>query len=328
MKRLENQSVPVDDDRELSIAKLTQITGIAAKTAQAMYEIGIRSYADLVKYLEQHTAQEFSTALKEHGVKRRPGIIDREMWIKQAEMLGQSEKSADTPHNEAVQPEEEAKPPRSGREAKEHDAMFTVSFDTAINDAGERVLSTTVYHEGNGGEELVFQGINASPWVNWIMKRADLPVAMRSSVPEDETSEGSPPIESPARIPPIPGELNDFLLEIYDVQLSVMKPKLAESEKRLGAKINIKLSGSDAERLTMHRIAFRTEMFTINLDDGFPRQVATSEDQLEPHIFEYSYQFEVAIPAVGRYELHSVVHLLPSGELRAYYQGPVLRVTP
>lgn len=328
MKRFENHSASASDDRELSVHKLTQITGVAAKTAQAMYEIGIRSYADLIKYLEQHTPQEFSTALKDHGVNRRPGLIDREMWLKQAKMLEQSEKSTDAAHNEAAHAEEAAKPSPSRHEAKEHDAMFTVSFDITIDDAGERALSTTVYKESNGGEEIVFQGTDSTPWVNWILERADLPFVTSSAAPENKIPRETRPGEANAPMPAIPGELKDFLLEIADVQLSPMSPKLPILETKLRADITIKVSGTDAPRLTMLATAFRTQMYMIKLDDGFPIQVGSYEDQFKPNVFEYSYQFEVVMPAVGRYELHSAVHLLPSGELRAYHEGPVLRVIP
>lgn len=328
MKDFENQSVPTDEEHDLSIKKLTKINGIATKTAQAMYEVGIRSYADLIEYLEQHTDQEFSTALKEHGVNRRPGLINREMWIKQAEMLERSEKNTIPSHYEVVQAEEAAKASQSSRKEKEHDAMFTVSFDTTINDAGERVLSTTVYNESNGGEEFVFQGTDTALWVDWILERANLPFVMTSGALKNKISQEMHPGEAKVPMPAIPGELKDFVLEIDDVQVSVTNSELPASNTRLRAEINIKLSGSDAERLTEQAIAFRTEMYLLNLDNGFPAQVGSSEDQFKPHNFRYSYQFEVTMPAVGRYELHSTVHLLPLGELKAYHQGPILKVTP
>jgi len=326
MTRFEKGSASSDDDRELSISKLTQIIGIARKTAQAMYEIGIHNYADLIEYLDHHTAEEFSAALKAHGVNRPPGLIDREMWIKKAEMLSQLEKITPPPPKAEAEPEE--KPKESCREAREHAAVFTVSFDIGKDDSGELVLSITVYNESNGGEEAIFQGTDAAPWVNWILGRANLPFIMKPITPQVEVTKEPPSVEAQAAVQPIPGEQYDVLLEISDPKISVIGPTLSVSEKRLKAALNIKLSGSDAERLTMQGVSFRTEMYTINLNDGFPRHVGSKEDRFKPHVFGYSYQFEVAMPVVGRYELHSLVRLLPSGELKAYHRGPIMRVTP
>ena len=56
--------------------------------------------------------------------------------------------------------------------------------------------------------------------------------------------------------------------------------------------------------------------------------VASKEDLLEAHRFEYTHQLEFPLPALGRYEFHSVVRLPPAGKLMAYYQGPTMRVVP
>lgn len=105
-------------------------------------------------------------------------------------------------------------------------------------------------------------------------------------------------------------------------------PKLKVPEKRLKAALDIKLSRADAERLTLQSTPFRIEIYTIEHDTGLPRHIASREDHFESHVFGYSYQLEFAMPVVGRYEFHSLVRLLPSGELRAHHRGPTMRVTP
>jgi hypothetical protein len=322
MGRLKNDSASSNDDRELSITNLTQIKGIARTTAEAMYEIGIHSYADLIEYLSQHTAEEFSEALKEHGVTRPPGLIDREAWIRAAEKLN---KGAPTPPKGEAEPVEEPKEQPS----REHDAVFTVSFDVTRDEAEEPVLNTTVYDEGNGGKEETFQGTDTSLWISWMLERANLPFVIKPITAEVEaTGEELPPTKAEAAIPSIPGELYDFLLEIDDVQLSEIGPMLEIPEKSLKAEIKIKLSGSDAEKLSLQGTSFRTEIYTIDLDSGYPRQVGSKEDQFEPHIFEYTHQIGFTMPDVGRYEFHNLVRLLPSGELRASHRGPTMRIVP
>jgi hypothetical protein len=75
------------DGRKQAVDQLVKIDGIAAKTAEAMVEMGIHDYADLVQYLDEHSTQDVSEALREHGVNRSPGFIDREAWVGQAQEL-------------------------------------------------------------------------------------------------------------------------------------------------------------------------------------------------------------------------------------------------
>jgi hypothetical protein len=329
MRKLENGSARSKDDQELSINKLSQITGIAGKTAQAMYEIGIHNYADLIDYLKQHTAEEFSKELKEHGVNRRPSLIDTNRWIRQAELLSQAEGVSSTPLESEREPAEPLQKPSAVRERRDQGHVFTVSFDIITDEIGKPAPSIRVYDENNGGKEAIFQGPDSDSWVNWILERANLPLAVRSSTPEAEAADReSAPMQTVDAIQPISEELSDFVLEISDVHLSVIGRKLAIPKKKVKAQINLKLYGADAERLTLQNASFRTEIFAVNLVDGFPIQLGSREDQFKPHVFGYSYQFETAIPTVGRYELHSVVRSLPSGELRAYHRGPIMRVTP
>ena len=49
-----------NNDRENSINRLAKVDGIARKTAEAMYDIGIHTCEDLARYLHHHTAEEVS----------------------------------------------------------------------------------------------------------------------------------------------------------------------------------------------------------------------------------------------------------------------------
>jgi hypothetical protein len=104
MATYEKVAASTNGERELSIDRLIKIDGIARKTAEALYETGVHSYADLAQYLSQRTAQQVSTALQEHGVRRPPALIDSTRWAKQARAFGELENAAPTP------PEEERKP--------------------------------------------------------------------------------------------------------------------------------------------------------------------------------------------------------------------------
>jgi len=319
METHENAAASANNEREPSITKLTEIDGIARKTAEAMYEIGIHSYADLAQYLSQNTSEEVSEALKAQGVKRPPGFIDRETWTRQAKVLGQLENTAPTPLEEETGSVNNSEDAPADRDSRNHDAMFTVSFDIVRDEDGEPVLHTTVYDEKNAGQEEVFQGSDTIPWVNWILERADLPFPIQAKAPLAETE---------AVEPPVPVRPFSAQLKISDFQVSVIGPSSDVPEKRLKAEINFQLSGEDATRLTSQGLPFRIEVYTVDLESGRSELVASARSQLEPQVFEYSRHQKFPIPDEGRYELHSLVLLLPPGELVAHHRGPTMRVVP
>ena len=186
-----------------------------------------------------------------------------------------------------------------------------------IDQDGKPVLHTTVYNPEDGGEEKYFVGNDPSPWVNWMLERANLPFAVE-------------PIASQAEVvvPPIPGKPIEARLEIGDVQISVVEPLAVIPEKRLKAEINFRLSGSDVEALASQSIPFQTEIYTIDLEKGVQECVASIENRLEPHQFEYTYPIEFAFPIVGRFGTLSFVRLCPFGDLIAFHWGPTMRIKP
>jgi len=317
METYEKVAASTNGEREFSIDRLTKIDGIGMKIAEAMYEIGVHSYADLAQYLSQHTAQQISAALKEHGVNRPPAFVDPARWAKQARAFGELENTVFTPLEEETEPVAKPEETPSDRDSREHDAMFTVSFDVTTDGGREPVLRTTVCDRTNGGQEGVFEGSDTAPWINWMLERAHLPVA------EERIAAQTEAVSSP-----VPLEPGDAQLEIGDVQLSVMGPNADGPEKRLKAEISFQLSGSDAETLVSQGIPFRIEGYTVDIESGVSEPVVSDQSQLAPEVFEYSSRQEFGIPDVGRYEFYSIVLLLPPGEMAAYHRGPIMRVIP
>lgn len=315
-------------ERELSIDRLIRIDGIATKTAEAMYEIGVRSYIDLAQYLSQHTAAEVSAALKEHGLKRPTALIDTAMWARQARAFGQVEDAASTLPEEGTELAKELKETPPSRDSQDHDAVFTISFDIARGGDHEPVLHTTVCDRTNGGGEGIFQGSEAAPWVNWILERACLPVTVERIATQAELLRVQPQIKTEIATSPIPIEPDDTRLEIGDVQLAVIGPTSSVPEKKLEAEINFELSGTGAETLASKGIPFRVEGYTVDIESGVSELVASDRGQLTPHVLEYRHQQQFGIPDVGRYEFHSIVLLLPPGKMGVYHRGPTIRVVP
>jgi hypothetical protein len=305
-------------ERKLCIDRLTRIDGIARKTAEAVYEIGIHSYADLAQYSSQHTAEQISAALKEHGVRRPSTFIDPEMWARQARAFGELENAAPTLADEARMQTAKHNEAPSGRDSREHDAEFAVFFDVAVADEDQvPVVHTTVTDRTNGAQEQVFQGNDVEPWVNWMLERANLPADVERITAQADAS-----------CLPLPKELGDARIAIRDVQVSVLQPAADREKKLLQAEVSFCLSGSDAETLALKRITYRIEGYTVDLESGVSELVTSEQSQLEPEVFEYVGQQEFGVPNLGHYEFYSIVLLLPPGTRATYHCGPTIEVVP
>lgn len=350
MKAMDSPASPANDEREGVVDKLTQIDGIASKTAQVLYEVGLRSYSDLVAYLRHHSTEEISQTLKEHGLNRPPGFIKTDAWIRQAELFSLAEKSATSiPAKEAksVKDTIQAQP---DSESPDHDAVFTVLFDIVKDANGEARLQTTVYDEKNGGKEMVFSEGDLSGWVDWMLHQANLPLVVSPIEPtskvslqpdQTQTEETAPTSSTASQIseqvtreevaaskPQPPSRPVNATVDIHQIQVFIAAPRQETAEKLLKAEVIFKLSGADAEALANHRQSYRIEIYSIEYDRGAPAFVAAEEGRLQPNTDEYKHQLSFAMPPVGRYELHSMVRLPASGEMKGYYMGPTLRITP
>jgi hypothetical protein len=303
------------------------MNGIGRPTAEALYEIGIRSYADLIQFLNQHTVKEIAEELGKHGAKLPPGF-KKEKWISYAGEASQREELLPVPTREEPGAATGTEEQLSSNRFVEHDDEFLVFFDMIEDADGKPSLRTTVYHEKNAGTEAVFDGSETAPWGNWMIEHANLPSLVKP-VSSQEKSEGD--LAAPKAEGAVPATLAkplDVLLDISDVQVSVVEPWEKIPTKRLKAEVHFQLSGADAGTLTAEEIPFRTEIYKIDLGNGLPEQVTFRAGQLVPGTHEYIEELEFAIPEVGRYEYHSVIRLLPLGDLMAYYRGPVMKINP
>jgi subtilisin family serine protease len=121
----------------------------------------------------------------------------------------------------------------------------------------------------------------------------------------------------------------ETVLDILAVRLSRIGPSSGFPERRLMAEVRLKISGTGAEALAADQVPFRIDISTRDLEGVVPhRLVASKQGQLQPHVFEYASQLEFPIPEVGRYELESVVRLLPPADLMASHRGPIINIVP
>lgn len=191
---------------------------------------------------------------------------------------------------------------------------------------GKQAWRTCVYHE-SGEQKAIeqvgpiaqedFTGVVTDPWVNWILERAKLPVAAEPI-----------PTEIEAAAPPAPVAPYDARIEILDVRVSEIEAPVGVWAKKLMAEVHFQVSGPEADTVAADRISFRIEVHTVNLESGASNLVASKPGQLQPQTPEYISQQAFLVPEVGRYELHSIVLLLPPGEMMAYHRGPIIKVVP
>jgi len=327
MGRKDNRTASTGD-RETRINQFTKIDGISRKTAEAFYEIGIHSYADLAEYLRQHTAEEVSQALKEHGLNRPPGLINIQKLTLQAEMFSRAEKNTSASPAEEPQPARNLEDTPPNRTPRDHDAVFTVLFDVIKDEDGEQVLHTTVYDEKDSGKEQAFLGNDTLQWVNWMLERANL-AGLTPGLPaglEQVGTEVPVPVEAETAKPGIPAEPYRAQLTINRLQLTPIKASASVSGKKLKVELSFQLSGADAPMLASHAVPYRISIYTIEYGKGTPGQAASLDGQLKPQQFEYAHRLEFAEPGAGRYDFHYVVRLPPSGKLMGYYQEPAITV--
>jgi hypothetical protein len=173
------------------------ITDIGPKYAAALYQIGVLRFEDLAQY----TPPELSQALLDRaGVKVLAKRILTNQWIDQARELAQHTNLGQTTAHRGP---DEGGVPQQTRSKRTWDqyAAFSIFFDYELDEHGERVWQTRVYDNESGVEELL-PGVEPAVWVNWILERARLPVAVE---PIPTPAETEAPVPAPTVVmEPVP----------------------------------------------------------------------------------------------------------------------------
>ena len=308
---------------------LEEIEGIGPGYAKALNRIGIYQFVDLLQY---NIPDELHQALEEAGEKVPLWKIENGNWLGQArEKVLARQSNAENPSSGETAEEEREREKLSTEEEWQQYVGFNLYFEFKMDEHGQQEWRTLVYKtldpdSFNGREE--FPGVESAPWVNWILENAELPIGAETSATETEVAAEPIPIEieTVAASPPATEDVSQ--IKILEVQLAEIGPSSGVPEKRLKAEVRFKVVGPQAETLAAERIPFRSEVHTVALEEGISSLVASGLDQLQPQVFEYTAQQTFPIPELGRYELHSVVFLLPPHEMMASYQGPTLKVVP
>jgi len=313
-----NMNIETSED-DVPIA-LTDINGIGPTYAKALSKIPIRDLDDLAQY----TPDSLSDALHKLGVNVSAKRIKRENWIGQAKNgLGQLDNNEQTPTERETGTHQEPEESHTQSKWQQH-AGFYVFFDYETGEDGEQVWQTRVWqtraYHNESGEEETFPGVGPAPWVNWILKKAELLDVADLAPAEPEIAVSREDIEAEAQ--------EEARIDILDVQLSKSSPSSGVPEKKLMAEVRFQISGVKAETITADRIPFQVEVRVLDLESRATNLVATGQSQLEPQKFEYTSPQEFPFPELGRYEIRSRVFLLPSDETIASHKGPIFKVVP
>jgi hypothetical protein len=109
-----------------------------------------------------------------------------------------------------------------------------------------------------------------------------------------------------------------------DVNLSPVAP-----DKRLLAEVCFEILGPEAETLKEKETPFEILFRTVNRESRAASLVASEQGELKPKEREYSGRQEFPIPDLGRYELETIILLLPPGAAMAFrHREPPFRVVP
>lgn len=297
MMNIKRNEVPSDDQARND---LSAIDGIGPKTARALPEIGISSHAELAEYLTEHTASDLSESLAEQGVQVSAKKIENEDWLGEAKKLaGQpNTEPANADHEEGAAKKQENTPNRP--DSLPDEVPFMVTFKRE-----QDCWKVVTYDERYNGPEKEW-GIEPSEWAHWILRQMRPHIELELAPPEAE-----------ADAPP------EVKVEILDVQ-----PSEAEHGKKLAAEVQFELLGSKKDTVAAARTPFWIHVHTVDLTSETESLVASKRSELEPERAMYKEKLKFPIPAVGRYELRSLVLLLPPVGRMALHQGPTFRVVP
>lgn len=317
LKESMNEITQTSDSPSNNRDSLQEIKGIGQAIAQALNRLDIHSYADLTDFTPDSLADLLKAEIPSISLKR----IEREDWLGQARALARRQKDTGPAQPQTGEPsapsaeryqKDTAKAPRKSWQEL---ADFFVSFGFAVDKEGEKRLETRVHHS-QADKPKAWDGIVTDDLINWMLNQASL------SQPAETAT------QTELITPPTLVTLYNVQVEISEVQVSEVPTPQAVGEKKLLAKIRFQISGPEAEALTQDRLPFRIEVHTLDLKSRASSLVASGQGQLQPQVFEYTGQQAFPMPQLGRYELHSIVLLLPPGEMMASYRGPTINVVP
>jgi len=142
------------ESTNLKYDDLEVIDGIGSTYAAALHKIGIHRFTDFAKYTPAGLSNELK---KRTDIRVSTARIKSEKWIGKARDLASKINEKDVVIWQEY-------------------ASFIVTFERLVQEGNNDGWRTKVYKTENGGPEVVFLGLDTTPWINWIFELGKLPV--------------------------------------------------------------------------------------------------------------------------------------------------------
>jgi hypothetical protein len=290
------------------------IKGIGKSVTQALYNLGVRTYADLAN----HSPGTLAELLKSKVAFVSEQRILKDDWIGQARKLAEAQAGASPPSTSehqtgsaGVRGAGEAPTPPGGWEEV---ANFFISFGRI---RGEEGLSTKSYHSETGNEK-VWQGIAVNQLAQWMLDQADL--IPSDAIPQKERE----PVETPGIQGDIQINLSGLLVSHVPEAVTVAGYATTGSVRVVN---RIEFFGSEVPGATYEHAPFVEEIYLFNIETKQTELVASQQSQMAPEVLTYDVQQDFPIPLSGHYQLHILVRSFPPLSAVAQLQGPLIRIT-
>lgn len=319
------------DDHSADKDDFQQIKGIGPVTAQALYDIGIYRFTDLVSYTSLDRIAGLVEMLESDVKFISKERIIQEDWHSQAKKLtislNRKELSKPTVDKFLTTIPKMQEHPNQKPSTEEDDiewrelADFFVSFGEEIGSSGEARFKTKVHHSQTDKFDQWY-GIAIDQLIKWMMEETNL----TPQKVDKEIVEATPLVES-FQLKTVDNKTHILLTDlwVYQIELqTLVNGKLQTGLVRVDSSFNI--SGPDAVNLTYERIPFIVEVYIVNTQSNQSELVATERGQLSPEDLKYDIKHEFPVPPHGRYQLYVLGRLLLPTIEAANLQGPIIRV--
>lgn len=202
----------------------------------------------------------------------------------------------------------------SAEKAWKQRAGFMLFFEEQALEGAPTWRTRIYHHESKIGEDPTFSISRPDTWANWIIEQADLPVTVPRVVMVTK-------VANAADLP----QLREEHMEIQHVEVEEVARTAVFTEKQLMTSVRFRVTAEDAIE---HKTPYRIDVHVVDLETNHTHRVASAKEQLDPTTTIYYKQLRFPLPQVGRYELHTIVLLLPPYEMMTFYQGPRITIVP
>ena len=300
------------DQSPVSQDDFRKIKGVGEVTAQALYKLGIRTYAELAQFTSANLVELLRGKIPDLSLHR----IEKEDWPGQAQSLLDGTKD----RNSHIPGELQNNSPH--RETWRELADFFISFGYAIDAQGEEHLQTKIHHS-QADQLRQWDGIASDELIAWMLKQADLPELAPGAMSGAERAlSGGENMQMENKT-----IIRMILSDVRVDEVRVPADPMGEQSKTfLRIESQLTLLDEGALNQTFERAPYSVEVYLIDLQTHQSKLVSAYSDSLTPGSQSYQIIQDIHIPDVGRYQPILFARLLPPWIGIAQAQGPLIRV--